>query len=122
MHRHGNSTEGDRIDSHDELTAGLRIPISSLETRPEAVVLYPTKNDLPEATGHEAVALLNQRLADCIDLQTQCKQAHWRHAPINPMPSRIRQAPRARSALAEAVTSLTVPARPAVAPLPCGHV
>jgi len=21
--------------------------------------------------------LLNQRLADCIDLQTQCKQAHW---------------------------------------------
>jgi starvation-inducible DNA-binding protein len=23
------------------------------------------------------VTLLNQRLADCIDLQTQCKQAHW---------------------------------------------
>src|SRR6058998_3186650 len=39
--------------------------------------LYPTKNDLPEAARAEAVALLNQRLADCIDLQTQCKQAHW---------------------------------------------
>ncbi len=39
--------------------------------------LYPTKNDLPEATRLEAVGLLNQRLADCIDLQTQCKQAHW---------------------------------------------
>jgi DNA-binding transcriptional LysR family regulator len=26
---------------------------------------------------HEVVELLNQRLADCIDLQTQCKQAHW---------------------------------------------
>jgi starvation-inducible DNA-binding protein len=25
----------------------------------------------------EVVALLNQRLADSIDLQTQCKQAHW---------------------------------------------
>src|SRR6478735_3729966 len=39
--------------------------------------LYRTKNDLPEETRVEAIALLNQRLADCIDLQTQCKQAHW---------------------------------------------
>jgi starvation-inducible DNA-binding protein len=39
--------------------------------------LYPTKSDLPEAGRLEAVGLLNQRLADCIDLQTQCKQAHW---------------------------------------------
>jgi len=39
--------------------------------------LYRTKNDLPEATRLEAISLLNQRLADCIDLQTQCKQAHW---------------------------------------------
>jgi starvation-inducible DNA-binding protein len=39
--------------------------------------LYSTKNDLPEASRLEAIGLLNQRLADCIDLQTQCKQAHW---------------------------------------------
>jgi starvation-inducible DNA-binding protein len=39
--------------------------------------LYPTKNDLPEASRVQVIALLNQRLADCIDLQTQCKQAHW---------------------------------------------
>jgi len=39
--------------------------------------LYRTKNDLPEETRVEAITLLNQRLADCIDLQTQCKQAHW---------------------------------------------
>src|SRR5213078_5237558 len=39
--------------------------------------LYPTKNSLPEAARLEAIGLLNQRLADCIDLQTQCKQAHW---------------------------------------------
>ena len=42
-----------------------------------ATRLYATKNDLPEAARLEAVGLLNQRLADCIDLQTQCKQAHW---------------------------------------------
>lgn len=39
--------------------------------------LYPTKNDLPETSRREAVALLNQRLAECIDLQAQSKQAHW---------------------------------------------
>jgi hypothetical protein len=47
------------------------------ETRFEAVRLYPTKNNLPEAARREAIGLLNQRLADAIDLQTQCKQAHW---------------------------------------------
>jgi starvation-inducible DNA-binding protein len=39
--------------------------------------LIRTKNDLPPSTRAEAIALLNQRLADCIDLQTMCKQAHW---------------------------------------------
>ena len=39
--------------------------------------LFRTKNDLPANTRAEVVGLLNQRLADCIDLQTMCKQAHW---------------------------------------------
>src|SRR5262245_1411021 len=39
--------------------------------------MFKTKNDLPEATRVKAVALLNARLADCTDLQTQTKQAHW---------------------------------------------
>ena len=39
--------------------------------------LFPTKNDLPEASRARISELLNRRLADCIDLQTQCKQAHW---------------------------------------------
>ena len=39
--------------------------------------LYSTKNDLPQATRVQVIELLNQRLADSIDLQTQCKQAHW---------------------------------------------
>ncbi len=51
---------------------------STSETRsPAAATTYPTKHDLPEAGRREAIGLLNQRLADCIDLQTQCKQAHW---------------------------------------------
>src|ERR1700745_1905380 len=39
--------------------------------------MFKTKNDIPEATRVKAVELLNARLADCIDLQTQTKQAHW---------------------------------------------
>lgn len=46
-------------------------------TKDATPTLYATKNDLPETTRTEAVGLLNQRLASCIDLQTQCKQAHW---------------------------------------------
>jgi starvation-inducible DNA-binding protein len=50
---------------------------SSEPRSPTATIAYPTKNDLPEATRLEVIKLLNQRLAECIDLQTQCKQAHW---------------------------------------------
>ena len=39
--------------------------------------MFKTKNDLSEATRIKAIELLNARLADCIDLQTQTKQAHW---------------------------------------------
>src|SRR5436309_12269832 len=39
--------------------------------------MFKTKNDLSEATRVKAAELLNARLADCIDLQTQTKQAHW---------------------------------------------
>jgi len=39
--------------------------------------MFKTKNDLPESIRIKAVELLNARLADAIDLQTQTKQAHW---------------------------------------------
>ena len=39
--------------------------------------MFKTKNDLSEGTRVKAVELLNARLADCTDLQTQTKQAHW---------------------------------------------
>jgi starvation-inducible DNA-binding protein len=39
--------------------------------------MYATKNDLSEGIRSKIVELCNARLADSIDLQTQCKQAHW---------------------------------------------
>jgi starvation-inducible DNA-binding protein len=44
---------------------------------PRRLPKFKTKNDLPETTRVKAIELLNARLADCIDLQTQTKQAHW---------------------------------------------
>jgi starvation-inducible DNA-binding protein len=38
--------------------------------------MFQTKNDLPEVVRVQVVQLLNERLADGIDLQTQTKQAH----------------------------------------------
>ena len=39
--------------------------------------MHKTKNDLPEKVRVQVVTLLQERLADCIDLVTQAKQAHW---------------------------------------------
>ncbi|MBL8823198.1 MAG: DNA starvation/stationary phase protection protein Dps [Planctomycetia bacterium] len=39
--------------------------------------MHKTKNDLPEKTRQASIELLNARLADAIDLQSQTKQAHW---------------------------------------------
>jgi len=36
-----------------------------------------TKNDLPLDVRKKMIDLLNARLADSVDLQTQVKQAHW---------------------------------------------
>jgi starvation-inducible DNA-binding protein len=58
-------------------TRSRTIPRNSEERPSGDTKLYPTKNDLAEESRTEIIELLNQRLADCIDLQTQCKQAHW---------------------------------------------
>jgi len=43
----------------------------------ETPLMYETENDLPKAGRMELNALINQRLADAVDLQMQLKQAHW---------------------------------------------
>jgi starvation-inducible DNA-binding protein len=67
--KHGN---GDRHTNGD--TRG----VSRLaQQAADGTLLYETKNPLPAETRAAAVRLMNRRLADCIDLQSQCKQAHW---------------------------------------------
>ena len=39
--------------------------------------MNPTKNDIPAEKRTALAQLLNERLADLIDLQLQAKQAHW---------------------------------------------
>ncbi len=39
--------------------------------------MYETENDIPEQRRSELNALMNQQLANAVDLQTQMKQAHW---------------------------------------------
>jgi len=40
-------------------------------------VVHSTHNDLPHGARSSLITLLEARLADAIDLQTQMKQAHW---------------------------------------------
>jgi starvation-inducible DNA-binding protein len=46
------------------------------ETKEEPT-MYETLNDLPKPARIELNQLLNLRLADAVDLQSQLKQAHW---------------------------------------------
>src|ERR1041385_9522593 len=39
--------------------------------------MYETENDIPEQRRSELNSLMNQQLANAVDLQTQMKQAHW---------------------------------------------
>jgi starvation-inducible DNA-binding protein len=39
--------------------------------------MHPSRIDLPAATREKLIALLNQNLADTLDLLLQAKQAHW---------------------------------------------
>src|ERR1700744_6141688 len=43
----------------------------------ESPSMYDTDNDIALKTRVQLCGLLNQRLADALDLQTQMKQAHW---------------------------------------------
>ena len=47
---------------------------------------FHTRNDVGETTRESMVELLNQHLADTLDLYTQIKQAHWNVKGMNFMP------------------------------------
>src|SRR6266436_7760794 len=50
---------------------------TSMNNTTEAPTMYETENDIPKSSRTELNALINQRLADIIDLQMLLKQAHW---------------------------------------------
>jgi len=50
---------------------------TSVANLAEAPKMYETENDIPLQRRTELNALMNQRLASAVDLQTQMKQAHW---------------------------------------------
>lgn len=39
--------------------------------------MHKTRNDLPKSARSKLAKILQDRLSDAIDLQQQCKQAHW---------------------------------------------
>ena len=51
---------------------------SIIKTKPpEPSIMYETENDITLQRRTELNALMNQRLASAVDLQSQMKQAHW---------------------------------------------
>src|SRR3989441_5842925 len=50
---------------------------NSTKNSVDASKMYETENDIPKERRLELNALMNQRLADAVDLQMQMKQAHW---------------------------------------------
>jgi starvation-inducible DNA-binding protein len=46
-------------------------------TLTEAPKMYETENEISQARRSKLNALMNQHLADAVDLQLQMKQAHW---------------------------------------------
>src|SRR2546425_10570635 len=50
---------------------------TSTKNTMDAPRMYETENDISQQRRTELCALMNQRLADAVDLQTQMKQAHW---------------------------------------------
>ena len=46
-------------------------------TRTEAPKMYETENDISLQRRTQLNAMMNQRLASAVDLQSQMKQAHW---------------------------------------------
>src|SRR2546426_3047821 len=50
---------------------------STTNKPPPQPTMYETENDIPKSARAELKTLINQRLADVIDLQLQLKDAHW---------------------------------------------
>jgi hypothetical protein len=76
--------------------------------------LFATRIDLPETTRGQLAELLNRRLADAIDLQTQCKQATERSfIALHRLLDEVHEEAEYAGLLAERVVHPSCAARPA---------
>jgi starvation-inducible DNA-binding protein len=55
---------------------GKHMKTSTSKITPTSIV-YETENDIAPQSRSALIPVMNQRLADAVDLQTQMKQAHW---------------------------------------------
>ena len=61
--------------THNETS--IQLMKTSTNRLTETSNMFETENDLPKNAREELNTLMNQRLADAVDLQMQLKQAHW---------------------------------------------
>src|SRR4051812_43609433 len=62
----------------DRISSNLRSSVAKISfSFRQGDLMLKTKNDLPLKTRQKVCDLLQARLVDAIDLQTQMKQAHW---------------------------------------------
>src|SRR5258708_14976205 len=60
-----------------EMCTSVRLDYINANKRFMKTKLHETRNDLQAKTRHAMIELLNQQLADVLDLGLQAKQAHW---------------------------------------------
>jgi starvation-inducible DNA-binding protein len=68
---------GQRELSHHEGIEIMKTATMEAVEKKESTRMYQTENDIPQKRRAELNMLMNQRLADAVDLQAQMKQAHW---------------------------------------------
>lgn len=71
------ATASHTASSHSAATRVPPSPPMSPPASKRTLSLHATRNDMPAEMRQQMIRLLNQNLADTIDLALQAKQAHW---------------------------------------------
>ena len=74
--RQSTPTPTSKVNGTNERST-IQLTKASTDDVAEIPKMYETENDISKSRRSELNALMNQRLADAVDLQMQMKQAHW---------------------------------------------